>query len=185
MEDVATLDRQAHRVRLLIADDDRAARALLASCVRDAVGEIVVLEAEDGGEAIQLGLQGDPQVALLGIDLPRLGGLEAAITLRELKPRIRVALHGEGRPGHRARACGYGLPLFSKLELDRILLWLRAEVQWWVEELASGLPKKRDFVCRACGYGAFRSGAPERCPMCQAESAWVEIPRHSASLAAQ
>jgi CheY-like chemotaxis protein len=152
------------RVRLLIADDDRAARSLLASCACDAVGKIAVFEADDGAEAIRLGLQESPEIALLDINMPRLGGIEAAVTLRELKPRMRVALRTGDPRIHRDRAHEHRLPLFGKLELARTLAWLEAQVA----------PRKRSFVCGACGYGALRATAPGRCPMCHAEHAWIE-----------
>jgi len=152
------------RVRLLIADDDPAARSLLASSATDLVGEIVVLEADDGAEAIQLGLQESPEIALLDSDLPRLGGIEAAVTLRELKPRMRIALQTGDPQLHRDRAHEHRLPLFGKLELGSTLAWVQAQVA----------PRKRSFICGACGYGAWRESPPSRCPMCQAEHAWIE-----------
>src|SRR4029079_19728581 len=78
MQDLAspplTTDDPAPPVRLLVADDDPLARSLLASCAREIAGEIVVLEAEDGAEAVQLGLQQRPAVALLDVNMPRLDG---------------------------------------------------------------------------------------------------------------
>lgn len=38
---------------------------------------------------------------------------------------------------------------------------------------------KLNLRCTRCGYGALRSSAPERCPMCQAENAWIHAPRRS------
>jgi CheY-like chemotaxis protein len=165
-----TEDEYRPRVRLLIADDDRAARSALASSVRHAVGEILVLEADDGAEAIRLGLQESPDIALLDINMPRLGGIEAAVTLRELKPQIRVALRTGDPRTHRDRAHQDRLPLFGKLELERTLAWLEAQVAW----CAGTPPRKRSFVCGACGYGALRATPPGRCPMCHAEGAWIE-----------
>ena len=81
------------RVRLLLADDHPPIRSLLAAFVRDTVDGIEVLVAMDGAEAVQLGLQQRPQIALLDVNMPRLGGIEVAITLRELRPQMRVALH--------------------------------------------------------------------------------------------
>lgn len=134
MEEIAVLphvgaDEHEPQIRLLVADDDRLERSLLAYCARDAVGEIVVLEAEDGAEAIQLGLQQSPEIALLDINMPRLGGIEAAMTLRELKPRMRLALQTGDPVAYRERAQEYRLPLFSKLELERTLAWLRVQVE--------------------------------------------------------
>lgn len=117
------------RVRLLVADDDPLARSLLAACVREIADGIVVLEAEDGAEAIQLGLQQRPEIALLDVNMPRLGGIEAAITLRELRPELSLALHTADPLPHRERVQALGLTLFGKLELDRTLAWLHAEVE--------------------------------------------------------
>jgi CheY-like chemotaxis protein len=179
MEAVATprhvlMDEDDPRVRLLIADDDRAARSLLASCARDALGEILVFEAVDGAEAVRLGLQQSPEIALLDINMPRLGGIEAAVTLRELKPHMRVALQTGDPLTHRDRAHEHRLPLFGKLELERTLAWLEAQVAWFTHPPDPDGPRKRSFVCGACGYGALRETAPGRCPMCHAEHAWIE-----------
>jgi CheY-like chemotaxis protein len=168
------VDEHDPRVRLLIADDDRAARSLLASCARDALGEILVLEAVDGAEAVRLGLQQSPEIALLDVNMPRLGGIEAAVTLRELKPHLRVALQTGDPQAHRERAHEHRLPLFGKLELEHTLAWLEAQVAWCTETPDSDGPRKRSFVCGACGYGALRETAPPRCPMCHAEQAWIE-----------
>jgi rubrerythrin len=43
-------------------------------------------------------------------------------------------------------------------------------------------PPKLDLRCTACGYGAVRSAAPERCPMCQAEHAWIDAPHPSVTV---
>jgi CheY-like chemotaxis protein len=156
------------RVLILVADDDRPTRSLLASCAREVAAAGVVLEAEDGAEAIQLGLQRKPEIAVLDVDLPRLGGIEAAVTLRELQPRMRLALQSADplTDVHRARASR--LPLFSKLDLDRTGAWLHAQVQWCLAAL-----EKHHFACAVCGYGVVRAAPPERCPMCQTEHAWT------------
>lgn len=185
MEETAALrqtgaDEREPRVRLLIADDDRAARSLLASSVCDVVGEIVVFEADDGAEAIRLGLQQSPEIALLDINMPRLGGIEAATTLRELRPRMRLALHSGDPHAHRERAFETNLPLFGKLELDRTLAWLQAQVERCREARSpQDAPRKRSFVCGSCGYGAFRAAAPDRCPVCHAENTWIVATRQA------
>jgi CheY-like chemotaxis protein len=168
------MDEYDPRVQLLIADDDRAARSLLASRASDVVGEIVVFEAHDGAEAIQLGLQQSPDIAVLDIDMPRLGGIEAALTLRELKPHMRVALRTADPLTRRDRVQELRLPLFGKLELEQTVAWLEAQVAWCTGTPDPAGPSKRSFVCGACGYGALRESAPGRCPMCHAEGAWIE-----------
>ena len=183
MEDLAVLDRSREsepEIRLLLADDDAPMRSLLASCAREAVEAITVLEAKDGAEAIQIGLQQRPQLALLDINMPRLGGIEVAITLRELQPSMRLALQTADPHNHRDRARAYRLPLFDKLELDRALSWLDVQAR---SICATGRPRpaprlaqKGSLECSACGYGICCSTPPERCPMCQAEDGWIHAP---------
>jgi CheY-like chemotaxis protein len=161
-------------IRLLVADDDEPARSLLAACAREIAGEIAILEAEDGAEAVQLGLQERPEIALLDVNMPRLGGIETAVTLRELHPRIRVALQTGDPVTHRDRAREELLPLFGKLELDDTLAWLRSQVEWVTRaEPEPAAPPKHNLVCGACGYGIMRATPPDQCPMCQAETDWV------------
>jgi CheY-like chemotaxis protein len=161
-------------IRVLVADDDPPARALLAACARELAREIAVLEAEDGAEAVQLGLQERPEIALLDVNMPRLGGIETALTLRELQPRMRIALQTGDPHTHRERAREERLPLFGKLKLDDTLAWLHAQVERVVRaEPGPSVPRKHDLVCGACGYGIMRATPPDQCPMCQAENAWV------------
>jgi CheY-like chemotaxis protein len=181
MEELATqphaaADESEPPIRLLVADDDRLARSRLSSYARQTVEEgIVVLEAEDGAQAVQVGLQQRPEIALLDINMPRLGGIEAAITLRELRPGIRLALQTADPITHRERARAHDLPLFSKLELDHTFAWLRAQIEWCAGGAQSGAETsmKLNLRCTGCGYGVLRSTPPERCPMCQAENAWI------------
>jgi len=152
-------------VRLLLADDDARLRSLLVSRIRDADATLAILEAEDGAQAVQLGLQRRPQIALLDVNMPRLGGIETAITLQELRPEMRIALQTGDPVSHRDRARDLRLPLFDKLDFDAVLMWLQLRTL-----------QKRRLRCSACGYGIVRATPPERCPMCQGEQTWVHAP---------
>jgi CheY-like chemotaxis protein len=163
------------RLQLLLADDDARLRSLVAARACEAVDALVVLEAVDGAEAIQIGLQRKPQVALLDVNMPRVGGIEVAITLRELLPQMRLALHTADPVAHRDRARECRLPLFDKLRLERAFAWLEVQAQSFVEPRAQ--QQKRSLECAACGYGIARSSPPERCPMCQGEDTWIHSPR--------
>ena len=103
------------RIRVLIADDHgilrEGIRALLAS-----VADIeVVGEAADGREAVELCRKLDPDVVLMDIAMPGLGGLEATLQLKHDQPRTRVLVltqYGDREYVHRflqAGAAGFVL----------------------------------------------------------------------------
>jgi DNA-binding NarL/FixJ family response regulator len=80
------------KIRVLIADDHailrEGVRALLA-----ATGDIeVVGQASDGREAIEACRRLDPDVVLMDIAMPGLGGLEAAIEIRNAGMRSRILI---------------------------------------------------------------------------------------------
>jgi two-component system response regulator NreC len=82
----------ANTIRVLIADDHplvrRGLRALLE---RD--GEFdVVAEAANGYEAVELATLHKPEVALLDVGMPRLNGTDAATSMREKLPAVRIII---------------------------------------------------------------------------------------------
>lgn len=153
---------------LLLADDEPSLRTLLAVRATHAVEGLSVLEAEDGAQAVQIGLQERPGLALLDVQMPRLGGMEAAVTLRELHPQIRLALYTAEPAVHRERAREQGLLLFDKLDLDRPIRWLELQVRP-LPPTPWSRPQKRNLECAVCGYGAAHPEPPEHCPMCQSK----------------
>ncbi len=78
------------RIRVVLADDHQilreGVRALLSRC--DDLE--VVGEASDGREALELCRQLDPDVVVMDIAMPGLGGLETTLELRRERPRTRV-----------------------------------------------------------------------------------------------
>jgi CheY-like chemotaxis protein len=142
------------RVQLLLADDDVRTRSFLAAGARERAAVSAVLEAADGAEAIQLGLQQRPQIALLDVNMPKLGGIEVALTLRELQPQMRLALQSGDPHAHRARARSHRLALFDKFELDRAFSWLEVQVRSCTDvQPGPTLLQKDSLDCRSCGYG--------------------------------
>lgn len=116
-------------IEVLIADDDAAMRSLIAVRAQAALASVAVLEAADGAEAIQLSLQRRPRIALLDVNMPRLGGIEVALVLRELLPGLRLALHTGDPAAHSDSARELCLPLFDKLEFDHVFRWLQRQAR--------------------------------------------------------
>lgn len=135
METIAVLpeppaqEQEQGTIELLIADDDSGMRAFLVSRAREAVRSLAVHEASDGAEAIQIGLQQRPQIALMDVDMPRLGGMEVALVLRELLPGVRLALFTGDPAAHCDDARELCLPLFDKLQSDGVLRWVEAQAR--------------------------------------------------------
>jgi DNA-binding NarL/FixJ family response regulator len=79
-------------IRILLADDHKLVRAGIRSLLERLPGVQVIGEASDGREALRLAAQHQPQVALMDIAMPRLGGLEATRQLKKLSPNTRVII---------------------------------------------------------------------------------------------
>jgi CheY-like chemotaxis protein len=169
------------RVRVLVAEDDSSVRAHFVALLGNANGVALTLEAEDGAEAVQVGLQLRPEIAVLDVNMTRLSGVEAAQTLTALRPSMRIALQSSDPDSLRAHAGGLGLPLFDKLECERLVRWVEAQARSCgprVDETVSALARRLDLTCSMCGYGIVSRKPPDRCPMCHVDAAWIE-PRSS------
>lgn len=158
-------------VAFLVADDDAGMRSLVGASARGTITGLTVLEAEDGAEAIRLGLQQQPRLALLDVNMPRIDGLDVALVLRELLPQLRLALMSGDARSHRDRAQTHGLPLFDKSDLDGAIRWVSVQAMPRREQ-----SRKLSLVCEACGYGISRAMPPRRCPMCHGAGRWLRRP---------
>jgi hypothetical protein len=160
---------------LLLAHSDPTASAGLTSRATAAVDGLTVLAAPDGAETIRLGLHYKPALAVIDLAVP-IGGLGAAVTLRELRRQMPLAVHSTDLPAHRAGARRLGVPFFSWDATHHVLEWIALECAVARGKLQ---PIRRDpkhaFVCAECGYGAVRTVPPVRCPMCHQER-WIPEP---------
>jgi two-component system response regulator NreC len=76
--------------RILIADDHAMVRQGIASFLGMSAECEVVGEAADGVEAIEAVKRTKPDIVLMDISMPRLGGLEATIEIKKLYPDIKI-----------------------------------------------------------------------------------------------
>jgi DNA-binding NarL/FixJ family response regulator len=80
------------KIRVLIADDHAILREGVRALLTAADDIEVVAQAADGREAIEQVKKVDPDVVLMDIAMPGLGGLEAAIELRKMGARARILI---------------------------------------------------------------------------------------------
>lgn len=101
------------RVRVLVADDHTIVRQGLVRLLVESGECEVVAEAADGLEAVDKAQETRPEVAILDLSMPRLGGLEAVRRIHEALPQTRIlvlTVHEEEEyvlPIVRAGASGY------------------------------------------------------------------------------
>ncbi len=79
-------------MRVLLADDHQLVRAGLRALLDAMDGVEVVAEVGDGEEAVRLALELQPDVALLDIAMPKLGGLAAMHQIRAAAGPTRIVL---------------------------------------------------------------------------------------------
>ncbi len=79
-------------IRILIADDHGVLRAGLRALLSAEPELEVVDEASSGSEALTLASELQPDLILLDISMPDLGGIEATRRLKEILPNVRVLI---------------------------------------------------------------------------------------------
>ena len=77
-------------IKILIADDHTLVRAGLAAFLRISDNFVVIGEAEDGFEVIEATRKLRPDVVLMDIAMPRLGGLEATLEIKKINPDTKI-----------------------------------------------------------------------------------------------
>ncbi len=78
------------RIKILIADDHPVVREGLTAMIQRQPDMHVVAEAENGRQATELALLHKPDVVLMDLRMPEMGGVEVTATLRQRVPRCRV-----------------------------------------------------------------------------------------------
>jgi two-component system, NarL family, nitrate/nitrite response regulator NarL len=78
--------------RVLIADDHPHARQAILEMLEDDLSFIIIGQAKNGKEAIELSKQLLPDIILMDIEMPVINGLEATKIIKEISPFIKVII---------------------------------------------------------------------------------------------
>lgn len=115
-------------IKVALVDDHKLFRKGLAELINDFPGYVVVYDFDNGAELQKkIGSREDPDVVLLDINMPEMGGYETAIWLKEFYPRVRIlALSMNGNEQSiirmlKAGARGYILKDADPSELQKAL----------------------------------------------------------------
>lgn len=102
------------RPRVLIVDDNEDVRRMLVECVTTVI-QSEVLQASNGLEALWIIKHHRPDVVLLDLTMPRLGGYETIPHIRKFDPSIRiVVITGDTSEETRREVDRLGLELLMK-----------------------------------------------------------------------
>jgi two-component system, NarL family, response regulator NreC len=119
----------AGRLRVLIADDHALLREALAMLIDKQSDMSVVAQAANGQEAVRMACDIHPDVAVLDVSMPELGGAEATEHIRDHCPETRVIAltrHADQAYVRRLLAAGAGGYVLKKSAADTLLSAIRA-----------------------------------------------------------
>jgi len=122
------------KLRILIADDD-SLRVMSLKEQLAGLGHVVVGEAANGREAVELARQVQPDLAILDIKMPEMDGIEAAQTITEESPIpiILLTAYSERELTERAARAGVSAYLMKPVSEQDLLPAIALAVQRFKE----------------------------------------------------
>ena len=119
-------------IRILLVDDHSVVRMGLAAVLSLEEDFVIVAEAEDGAQALEKYRAEQPDIVLMDVRMPGMGGLDALRALRAMWPAARVLmlttseLDEDIQRAIEAGACGYLQKSVTRDELARAIRNVRA-----------------------------------------------------------
>ena len=137
-----SLESTANAVRILVVEDHELARKTICDLLRNEKGFEVICEAVNGREGARAAEKIQPDVVVLDVTMPVLGGIDAAVRIRRMAPKARIVFlsqHNSEKLAQAALATGaHGYVVKSAAGTDLIPA-IRAAVagRKFVSKLAS------------------------------------------------
>ena len=78
--------------RVMLVDDHTMVRRGLRALIESVPGWEVCAEAEDGHQALAIAADAQPDIIVMDLSMPRLGGIDATIQLRKLIPGVEILI---------------------------------------------------------------------------------------------
>ncbi len=119
----------SEKIRILVAEDHLVARVGVSTIVNMQEDMTVVAEASNGNQAVEMFRLHQPDVTLLDMRMPGMGGVEAAIMIRSECPgakMIALTTYGGDEDIRRALAAGVQAYLTKDVLHDELLKAIRA-----------------------------------------------------------
>lgn len=115
------------KIRIVVADDHRIVREGIVRILEDADDCEVIAQAADGVEAVDMALELKPDIVVVDLTMPRLGGLDALRRIHSQVPNVRVlvlTVHEDEEyivPIIKAGASGYLVKDSASIELTEAI----------------------------------------------------------------
>ncbi|HEX7106205.1 MAG TPA: response regulator transcription factor [Acidothermaceae bacterium] len=170
-------------IRILIADDHPVVRDGLRLILDRRDDLEVVADAEDGRAAIDQALRTRPDVAIIDLDMPKLGGVGVIAELGRALPTCRclvLTLHEDDRhlaDAFAAGAAGFLVKGSASADIERAVRTAAAGQLVLSAEVAP-------YVARALGEARPRRGGPQLAHLSERELDLLEMLAHGADNAA-
>lgn len=135
--------RLEHPIRILVADDHSLLREGVAAMLADFADVAVVGQAGNGLEAVEQYRLLLPDITLMDLQMPLMGGVDAMLAIRALNPQARIialtTYKGDTQAGRalRAGAAGYLLKGSLRLNLHEAIHAVYAGRNYIAAEVAS------------------------------------------------
>lgn len=126
-----------NNLRVLLVEDDELFRLGVVVRLQQELGIEIVAEAVDGEMAVELTNQYLPEVVLLDVGLPGIGGVEACRQIKQLHPKIPILVltsHFKKQLIEQLIAAGASGYCLKGIEAEVLILALRsvaAGASWW------------------------------------------------------